>query len=290
MCDFVLMTDSDTEIPYTFAEKYDIPVFLMPYTIDGEERLFDLGRETDFEGFYNRLREGADAFTSTRPPEDIADFYREILKTGKDILYLAFSSQLSSHVNHATMAKEEVLKEFPERRIVIVDTLRIAMGAGILVYYAAKMKEEGGTLDEIAEWTEKNKLRANAWFSVDNLMFLKKGGRLSGTQAVMGTLMDIKPILTINTEGKIVNVDKVKGTKKVIRYLIDKIQNNVEDEAEQICVVQHAGVPDRGRELKEKIENSFHFREVWLMDIGPVIGCHTGPGALSVLFMGKVPK
>ena len=176
MRNYVIVTDSDTEIPYTFADAHQIPVFLMPYTVNGEERLFDLGRNTDFKAFYQELRDGAEAVTSTRPPIDIADFFRETVKDGTEVLYLCFSSALSGHFELSQMAKSMVLEEFPDARIEIVDTLRISMGAGQLVMAAQKLKEEGKTLDEVRDWVLGNRHRSHAWFSVDDLSYLKKGG------------------------------------------------------------------------------------------------------------------
>ncbi|MGI5849229.1 MAG: DegV family protein [Christensenellales bacterium] len=287
MRDFVIATDSDTEIPYTFADKYEIPVFLMPYTVDGNERLFDLGRNTDITGFYKELSDGADAITSTRPPSDIADFFRDIIKDGKEVLYLSFSSALSGHFDLSQMAKKMVLEEYPSARIEIVDTLRISMGAGQLVMYAQQLKEGGKSLDEIKDWVIQNRNRSHAWFSVDDLNYLKKGGRLSGTAAAIGTILDVKPILKINQEGKIVAADKVKGSKKILKFFLDVVQQNVENPKEQTSYVLHANNMEAAVKLKELLEENIPFREILIQDVGPVIGCHTGPGVLSVIFMGK---
>jgi DegV family protein with EDD domain len=287
MSDFVIATDSDTEIPYAFADKYGIPVFLMPYTVNGEEKLFDLGRETDFNAFYRDLSNGAEAITSTRPPSDIAEFFRGIIKDGKELLYLSFSSALSGHYELALSAKKMVLEEYPKARIEIVDTLKISMGAGILVMQAQRLKNDGRTLDEIKEWVLKNRNRAHAWFSVDDLNYLKRGGRLSGAAAAFGTLLDVKPILIVNKEGKVVNVDKINGTKKVFKFFISTILENVEKPEEQTGYVLHANNLEMAQKLKEMIEGSVNFKEVEIKDIGPVIGCHAGPGTLAVVFMGK---
>jgi DegV family protein with EDD domain len=287
MRDFIVATDSDTEIPYVFADQYNMPVFLMPYTVNGEERLFDLGRETDFAAFYQELRNGADAFTSTRPPADIADFFRDIVKDGTEVLYLSFSSALSGHFDLSLMARNTVLEEYPDARIEIVDTLRISMGAGELVMYAQKLKEEGKSLEEIRDWVIANRHRAHAWFSVDDLNYLKRGGRLSGAAAAIGTILDVKPILKLNHEGKIVAADKVKGSKKIQKFFLNVIQENVEQPEDQTAYVLHADNMDAALRMKQLIEENVSFKGVEIQDVGPVIGCHTGPGVLAVIFMGK---
>ena len=287
MRDFIIATDSDTEIPLWFADQYKMPVFLMPYTVNGHERLFDLGRDTDIIGFYKELAAGAEAITSTRSPVDIADFFRDILKEGKDVLYLSFSSALSGHHDLAVMARNEVAKEYPDARIEVVDTLRISMGAGLIVMGAQALKDEGKSLDEIKDWVLKNRHRAHAWFSVDDLNYLKRGGRLSGAAAAIGTILDVKPILKINHEGKIVPADKVKGSKKILRFFLDVIQQNVEQPEEQTAYVLHADNLDGAQKLKTLIEDSVSFKEICIQDVGPVIGCHTGPGVLAVIFMGR---
>jgi len=287
MRDFVIVTDSDTEIPYIFADEHQIPVFLMPYTVDGEERLFDLGRNTDFHEFYQELRDGAEAVTSTRSPSDIADFFRNIIKDGTEVLYLAFSSALSGHFELSNLARNMVLEEYPEARIEIVDTLRISMGAGQIVMAAQKMKEEGKTLEEIRDWVIANRQRSHAWFSVDDLNYLKKGGRLSGAAAAIGTILDVKPILKLNHDGKIVAVDKVKGSKKIQKFFLSVIQENVEEPEIQTAYVLHADNMEAAVRMKEMMKENVPFRDVLIQDVGPVIGCHTGPGVLAIIFMGK---
>ncbi len=287
MRDFVLATDSDTEIPYAFADKHNIPVFLMPYTVNSEEKLFDLGRNTDYVGFYEGLKKGDDAITSTRPPADIAEFFGEIVKEGKDVLYLSFSSKLSGHHDLALMARDMVLEEYPGSRVEVVDTLKISMGAGLLVIGAQKLKDEGKSLDEVKEWVLSNRNNAHAWFSVDDLNYLKKGGRLSSTAAALGTILDVKPILIINKEGKIVPADKIKGTKKVLKYFIGVIEQYAEKPQEQTLYVLHANDIHNAGKIVEMVKESFAFKDIVIQDVGPVIGCHAGPGTLAVVFMGK---
>lgn len=287
MRDFVIATDSDTEIPLYFADKYDMPVFLMPYTVNGQERLFDLGRDTDIIGFYKELAAGADAITSTRPPADIAAFFEDIVKKGKDVLYLSFSSALSGHYELVLMARNEVLEKYPDVRIEVVDTLRISMGAGVLVMAAQQLYDQGKSMDEIKKWVEENRHRAHTWFSVDDLNYLKKGGRLSGAAAAIGTILGVKPILKINHEGRIIPADKVKGSKMILKYFMNIITENVENPEEQTAYVLHADNISAAESMKELIEQNVEFKEVCIQDIGPVIGCHTGPGVLGIVFMGK---
>lgn len=290
MNDYVIATDSDTEIPYTFADKYDIPVFLMPYTVNGEEKLFDLGRNTDFIGFYEGLKNGDDAITSTRPPADIEDFFRDIIKGGKELIYLSFSSALSGHYELALIARNAVLEDYPNARVEVVDTRRISLGAGILVMQAQKLKEQGKTLDEIKDWVVGNRDKAHAWFSVDDLNYLKKGGRLSSTAAALGTILDVKPILSVNKEGKVIVVDKIKGTKKVMKFFLDVVQENVEHPEEQTGYVLHANNMENAVRIQKLLKENVPFKDVLIQDVGPVIGCHAGPGTLAVIFMGKEQK
>ncbi len=289
MRDFVIMTDSDTEIPYTFADAHNIPVFLMPYTLDGEEKLFDLGRNTDYKHFYTRLREGAEASTATRPPQDIQDFFEAIIKENKDILYICFSNKLSSHFELAHSARIATLENYPDARIDIVDSLGIAMGAGILVYHAVKLKEEGKSFDEIKEWVEANRLRSLHFFSVDSLMHLKRTGRLSTVTATLGTMLDLKPILTLTKDGRVVAFDKIKGRKKVVKYLADlAVKNYVDDDiCKELLVVCHGDNMEQAEALKEEIGSRLEFKNIWLVDVGPVIGGHAGPGVVAFLMMGK---
>lgn len=287
MNEFVIATDSDTEIPYSFAEQHNIPVFLMPYTVNGEEKLFDLGKNTDFVAFYEQLANGAEAGTSTRSPADIADFFRDIVKEGKDVLQLSFSSQLSGHFDLCQMAKKMVLEEYPNARIEVVDTLRISTAAGLLVMHAQKMKDEGKSLDEIIQWVEDNKQKTNAWFSVDDLNYLKRGGRVSGAAAVVGTILGVKPILKENNEGKLVPVDKVKGTKNVHKFFADVVEQNIVDAEDQTIYIMHANDIKSAEKVKAMIGERVACKEIVIQHIGPVIGCHTGPGAMAVVFMGK---
>ena len=289
MREYVVMTDSDTEIPYYFADEHNVPVFLMPYTLGDDEKLFDLGRETDFKGFFDAVRSGVKASTSTRPPYDIQMFFEDILKTGKDILYIAFSSKLSGHMDLALKAREDALADYPDMRIEIVDSLSIAMGAGQLVYHAVRLHEEGKSLDEVRDWVIDNRMKALHFFTVDSLMYLKNTGRVNAVTATFGTILDLKPVLLLKRDGSIVAYDKVKGRKKAVRYLMDKVEENLTDDpvSHDLLIIYHADNPAAAEQMKEEAESRFDFKKVLVMDVGPVIGAHCGPGTLAVCFMGK---
>lgn len=283
---FILMTDSNSEITYKMADEYDIKCILMPYTIDGVEIDYDLGRNTDFKGFFDRMRAGASVTTAQRNPQDFLDFWRPFLEQGLDVLYIAFSSQLSGTFNCATIARNELLEEFPQRRIELVDTLAISFVEGQLVYKAAKMKKEGKSLDEIKDWVEANKFHSMAYFTVSDLKYLKRGGRISGTTAAMGTLLDIKPMIHESMEGKLEPIEKVKGRKKAMKRLLEMLKEKQADEEFPI-VIKHADCYDEALVLEKAVKERYHFSEVMIHDVGPVIGSHCGPGTLALVFMGK---
>lgn len=289
MREYVVMADSDSEIPYYIAEEHNIPVFLMPYTIEGQEMLFDLGKNTDFKAFFDSMREGKSVSTSTRSPQDIQEFYENILKEGKDILYICFSSKLSGHYELAQMARTAALENYPEARIEIIDSKSIAMGAGLLVYHAAMKHEAGMSFDELAAWVRENCLRALHFFTVDSLVYLKRTGRVSAVTATLGSILDLKPILLLDREGSIIAYDKVSGRRKAIKYLLNKIEENMTDDdvSKEILVIYHADNPSGAEILRKEAEARFDFKKILVMDVGPVIGAHCGPGTMAICMMGK---
>ncbi len=289
MREYVVMADSDSEIPYYFAEEHNVPVYLVPYSLDGEEKLFDLGKNTDFKAYYEAIRNGAQASTATRPPIDIQEFFEDILKQGKDILYIVFSSKLSGHFELCELARKNALENYPEARIELIDTKSIAMGAGLLVWHAVKMQEAGKSFDAVAQWVRENCMHALHFFSVDDLMHLKRTGRVSAVSATLGTILDLKPVLLLKRDGTIVAYDKVKGRRKLVKYLINTAQENFIDEDiyNDILVIGHADNPEGAALLKKEAEERLGFKNILLMDIGPVIGAHCGPGTLCLCFLGK---
>lgn len=283
----IIMTDSNTEIPLWLKEKYDIPVVQMPYTLDGVEYTYDLGEKIDIQDFYRRVRGGSMPITSTYSPQFYVDFWQPMLEAGNDILFICFSSGLSSVFSHVEMAREMVRQTYPERTITLVDTKSISRGAALLVYKALQMREAGASIEEITLWLENNKMRAQHWFTVDDLFHLKRGGRLSGAAAAVGTLVNLKPVLTVNRQGQLVVAEKVIGRKKAMRTLLKRLEELAEDPEHNVLCILHADCLEEGRKLEQMVREQMNFAEVWLDYVGPVIGTHAGPGTLAFTFMGK---
>lgn len=284
---FVITMESNCEIPYEWEDLYGVKVLRMPYTINGQEFFYDLGRETDIPAFFDRMRSGAVVNTAQRNPNEIIEYFEPYLMQGNDILHIAFSSALSGTFNNEQIAKETLLEKYPDRRIELVDTLAISMPHGQLVKAALDMKEEGKTLDEIRDWVENNKMRSCALFTVDDLEYLRRGGRVSGAAAFFGSALQIKPVLYVAPEGMMVPIDKVKGRKKAIKYILDKCAATIYRPEEQTVYICQADCMDEAKSLKRQVEELIRPKNVMINPVGPVIGSHCGPGTLALVYFGR---
>ena len=287
--DYVVMTDSDSDLPYALKEKYDIPVVYMPYALDGKEYFDDLGQTLDHKTYYGRMRQGATPVTSALNEDNYLEYFEPILKE-KDLLFIAFSSKLSSTIQGVYSAQKKLLKKYPERKFIVVDTLSISAPQTLLVLKAHEMYRAGKSIEEVADWVEHNKLRAQAWFAVDDLKYLKRGGRVSPAAATFGTMLDIKPVLTESKDGTLIPVDKVRGRKKAVNLLVEHMLEYAPDPAESIGMILHADAPVDAAQLKFQAEEKVPGMEFMIVPIGPVIGAHCGPGTLAISFIGKERK
>ena len=285
--DYIIMVDSDSEIPYTWEDDYNVKVLRMPYTVNDKEYEYDLGRDTDIVEFFDMMRKGAKVTTAQRNPQDFIDMWKPMLEDGKDILYIGFSSQLSGTFHCSELAREEILQSYPGRKILLVDTLTISMPLGLLIKKAIELKAAGKSIGETAEWVENNKQRAQAIFTVDDLQYLKRGGRVTGAQAFFGTLLEVKPVLHVNTQGKLVPLNKVKGRKKALKFLIDSLEARGRDLENELVAIIHADCIKDAENLKAQIESRMKVKEIMISPIGPVIGSHAGPGTIAVCFLGE---
>lgn len=285
---YIIMCDTDSDLPLELKEKYDIPVVQMPYIINGEEFYADLGKTYDLPAFYNKMRSGEVPVTASLSTPSYIEYFEPVLKEGKDILFIAFSHQLSSTIHNIFEAREELLAKYPGRRIEVVDTLTISLPETLLILKAHEMYRGGTSIDEVVRWLEDNKLNAQVFITVDSLVYLKRGGRVSGVQAFMGTVLDLKPVLTINKEGKIVAIDKTKGRKKALRTIVANVKENISNAGEQEIIILHADCENEANNLKKLVLDEIpEAKTVSIYFIGEVIGAHAGPGTIGVAFMGK---
>ena len=287
MREFIIMTDSDSDLPYALKQALDIHVVYMPYVLDGKEYFDELGQMLDHKSFYDKMRAGATPTTSALNETVYEEYFEPILSGGQDILFIAFSSQLSGTINAMRAARETLLEKYPERTFIIVDTLSISAPQTLLVLKAYEMYNAGADMQTIADWLEANKLRAQAWFTVDDLKYLQRGGRVSAVSAALGTLLDLKPILVETREGKLAAASKVRGRKKAMSYIVDKAVENIEDQKESIAILLHADCLPEAEKLQGMLQAKLPEMTIRVENIGPVIGTHTGPGALAFCFIGK---
>ena len=284
---YVFMTDSDSDLPYELKVRYDIPVVSMPYTLEGKEYFDDLGQTLDSKSFFDKMRAGAQPSTSALNETIYLEYFEPVLAGGKDLLFVAFSSQLSATINAVYAARETLLAKYPERKFTVVDTLSISGPMTILILKAHELYRAGKPMEEVAAWLEENKLRAQAWFTVDDLKYLKRGGRISPAVAAIGTMLDLKPILTETLEGKLASADKVRGRRKAMNYIVDKAVDNVADQKEAVGIILHADALADAQKLRDMLAAKLPDMELRIDNVGPVIGTHAGPGTLAFCFLGK---
>ena len=283
---YILMTDSDSDLPFALKQELDIPVVSMPYALDGKEYFDDLGQTLDHKSYFDKMRAGSQPTTSALNEEAYLEYFEPILKE-KDLLFLAFSSQLSCTIQAIYAAREALLQKYPERKFIVVDTLSISAPMAILVLKAHELYRAGKPMEEVAAWLEENKLRAQAWFTVDDLKYLKRGGRISPAVAAIGTMLDLKPILTETLEGKLASADKVRGRRKAMNYIVDKAVENVADQKEAVGIILHADALADAQKLRDMLAARLPDMELRIENVGPVIGTHAGPGTLAFCFLGK---
>ncbi len=285
---YVFMTDSDSDLLYSIADERNISVVKMPYILDGKEYFDDNGRAGIEADFFAKMRAGAAPSTSLLSTPVYLEYFEPILSSGKDILFVAFSSQMSNTILNIYEAREQLLQKYPERKMIVVDTLSISAPMTLLVLAAHDMYQNGSSMEEIESWLLENRLRAQAWLTVDDLKYLRRGGRISSTSAIFGSMLDIKPIITMGKGGKMDPAEKVQGRKKALRTIADRMAENIENPESQTVVILHGDVLEEAEKFATILKNRVpEIRDIRIQMIGPVIGAHCGPGTLAVCFMGK---
>ncbi len=288
MRDFVIMTDSCCDLTAQLAEELEVTVLPLSVLI-GEEtfRNYLDGRDIDFHEFYDRIREGAMPTTSAVSVGDFEDAMRAVLADGKDLLYIGFSSGLSTTYQSAVIAANEVQTEYPDRIIRVVDSAAASLGQGLLVYLCAQQKKAGKSVDEVYAYAEEMKLKVCHWFTVDDLNHLKRGGRVSAATALVGTMLAIKPVLHVDNEGHLISVGKARGRKASLLALVDQMEKTMFDAKEQTVFISHGDSEEDAKLVASEIEKRFGVETRLMNYVGPVIGAHTGPGVIALFFLGK---
>ena len=284
----VFFTDSNSELWYDKVEKLGIEYISMPYTIDDKEYYYDLGKATNFKEFYGKIRKGSIPITSALNEQNYIDIFTPFLEQGNDIIYVTFSNQMSGTFAQLDKAIATLKETFPDRSIKYVDTKNISLGAGIIAYLAALEYKKGATDDEIIKFVEDIRDNISEYFIVDDLMHLKRGGRISAVAATIGTILGIKPVLKINEEGKIINCNKVNGRKKSLLELVNIFKEKGQNTADYPIGIMHSDCLDDALFVRNKIEEIIgKDAEIWLQDIGPTVGTHCGPGTVGITFHGR---
>lgn len=283
----VLLIDSSSDLPIEFVENSDLRVLGLTCKFKGQEYEDDFGKTLNYKEFYDAIRNGEISTTSQINTYKFEGVFREYAKLRRPVIYIGFSSALSGCVSSAVTARENILKEYNDAYIAVIDTKSASLGEGLLVYYAYRMLKDGKTADEIVKWIEDNKLRVNHWFTVEDLKYLKRGGRLSAVSFVIGTILDIKPVLHVDDEGRLVPVTKVKGRKKSLKALADKLTERIEDPINQIIAISHGDCINDAEYLKGLILKNCKVKDIIINNVGPVIGSHSGPGTVALFFMSS---
>ncbi len=287
MRDYVLFTDSSCDLPAPMAEELGVHVLPLSVTMEGKSyrNLLDES-ELPSKVFYQKLRDGVLATTSAVNVESLKDEMRSLLEKGLDILDIGFSSALSTTFQNGCTAAQELREEFPERKIICVDSKCASLGQGMLVYMAAQKKREGLGIEELSDYVLKTIPHQCHWFTVDDLHFLKRGGRVSSATAVLGTMLQIKPVLHVDDEGRLINVSKAKGRRASIRALFNKAVETGENIERQTVFISHGDCREDAEYLAAMLREKLHPVDIIIGPVGPVIGAHSGPGTLALFFLG----
>lgn len=287
MANYLIFTDSTGDLTPALIEQAGLQVLPMTFTLDGATyRNYPDGREMPLSQFYNKLRNGSMSTTSQVTLADFEDAFTPVLKQGQDILYLAFSSGLSGTYQASNLAAQELMEKFPGRRVLTVDSLQASMGEGLFSYLVANYAKGGASLDETADYARKLAPTVCAWFTVDDLMFLKRGGRCSGAAAVAGTLLGIKPVLHVDDEGHLIPMEKVRGRRASLDALVKHYQATALDVTGGTVFLSHGDCKADCDYVADKLR-ALGVKDLHIGDIGPVIGAHSGPGTVALFWVGS---
>lgn len=287
MSDFVMLTDSSADLSAQMVQQADVEVIPLSFNIQGRTyHNYPDNREMDPALFYDMLRAGELATTAAVNVGEYVQAMEPFLAQGRDVLVLAFSSGLSGTYNASRLAVEELQEKYPQRKIYTVDTLCASLGQGLLVWLAAQQRKEGKSIEEVRDWAEANKLSLCHQFTVDDLHFLKRGGRISATTAVVGSMLQIKPVLHVDDEGHLINIGKARGRHASLKALVDKMEKTVTEEGKKTVFISHGDCLKDAETVAEMVRQRFGTQDIRINYVGPVIGAHSGPGTLALFYLG----
>lgn len=291
MENYILSCCSTADLAEEHFKARNISYICFHYALNGKEYLDDLGKSMPFDKFYQAMLDGAETKTSQINVSEFTEYFEGFLKEGKDIIHLSLSSGISGVVNSAMLARSDLLEQYPDRKIYILDSLAASSGYGLLMDKLADLRDEGMQIDELYEWAKENRLRLNHWFFSTDLTFYIKGGRISKTAGFVGGMLNICPLLNVNYLGQLIPRYKIRTKKKVIQTIVDKMEESIEESAEYNgkCYISYSACYEDARAVADLIEARFPHLDgkVLLNNIGTTIGSHTGPGTVAVFFWGK---
>ncbi len=290
MKNYVLSSSSTADLSAEHFEELGVPVVFFHYTIDGKVYPDDLGKTVSFKEFYEMIDQGAMPTTSQVNVQEYLDHFEKILQDADGLIHLTLSSGISGSYNSAVLAAEEAREKYPDKKIFVVDSLAASSGFGLLVDAAARKKEQGFSIDELHTWIEENKLRIHHWFFSTDLKHFRRGGRISASSAALGTLLNICPLMNVDHQGKLIPRTKVRGKKKVIREIAQKMIDHAEggENYHDKCFISHSNCLEDAQAVAAIVEEAFPHLDgkVVINSIGTVIGSHTGPGTVALFFFG----
>ena len=288
MNDFVILTDSSADLSAEMVQQLDVQVLPLSFTIQEKTyHNYPDNRDMDPGHFYSLLRSGEVATTAAVNVAEYLEVVEPLLQAGQDVLILAFSSGLSATYSSSVIAVEELQKKYPQRKLFTVDTLCASLGQGLLVYLAAQERAKGRSIEEVRDWAEETKLHLCHQFTVDDLHFLKRGGRISATTAVLGSMLQIKPVLHVDNEGHLINIGKARGRHASIQALADKMAATATDPADQVVFISHGDCEQDALYIKQQVMEKIGVKQIYINYIGPVIGSHSGQGTVALFFFGS---
>lgn len=286
MASYKIITDSTSDLTVEMAKEIDVNVIPFSFIMDGQNYEDNIDHaQMSTKTFYQFLREGKMPTTAQINSEEFADRFKEILDTGEDLLYIAFSSGLSGTYQSALIAKKELEKKYPDRTIMVFDSKAASMGQGLLVYHAAMLKKNGSSMQEVYTWLEENVMKLAHYFTVDDLNHLKRGGRLSAATAVLGTMLGIKPILNVDEEGHLIPISKVRGRKQSLDALVKTMEAKAIDPKDQVIFISHGDCLSDAEYVADEVKKRMNVKDIYINYIGSVIGTHAGPGTVALFFL-----